>query len=57
MPFSDIHTIAKAINTGNPPGGDEILKNAYKHHWLSRRCHGRRNFDGPTYVGANGFFR
>ncbi|MCF7832209.1 MAG: threonine synthase [Candidatus Marinimicrobia bacterium] len=35
IPFSNFHTIAEAITTGNPPGGDEIIDKAYKHGWLA----------------------
>ncbi len=34
IPFSDFHTIAEAITTGNPMGGDEIIDKAYKYDWL-----------------------
>jgi threonine synthase len=35
MAIEDIQTIATAITTGNPLGGDEILHKAYKHNWLA----------------------
>ena len=35
IPFTNVHTIAEAITTGNPPGGDEIIAKAYKYSWLA----------------------
>ena len=35
VPFSNFHTIAEAITTGNPMGGDEIIDKAAKHDWLA----------------------
>jgi threonine synthase len=33
IPFSNFHTVAEAITTGNPMGGDEIIAKAYAHGW------------------------
>ena len=35
VPFSNFHTVAEAITTGNPMGGDEIIAKAGQHHWLA----------------------
>jgi len=35
IPFSNFHTIAEAITTGNPPGGDEIIDKANRYGWLA----------------------
>ena len=35
IPFSYFHTVAEAITTGNPMGGDEIIAKAYQHGWLA----------------------
>lgn len=35
IPFSNFHTVAEAITTGNPMGGDEIIAKAYRHGWLA----------------------
>jgi threonine synthase len=35
IPFSNFHTVAEAITTGNPMGGDEIIAKAYAHGWLA----------------------
>lgn len=33
IPFANVHTIAEAITTGNPPGGDEIIHKANEYGW------------------------
>ncbi len=35
IPFANFHTVAEAITTGNPMGGDEIIAKAYQHGWLA----------------------
>ncbi len=35
IPFAGFHTVAEAITTGNPMGGDEILAKAHAHGWLA----------------------
>jgi threonine synthase len=35
IPFSNFHTVAEAITTGNPTGGDEIIAKANEHGWLA----------------------
>lgn len=35
IPFKNVHTIAEAITTGDPPGGDEIIDKAYRYGWLA----------------------
>ncbi len=35
IPFTNCHTVAEAITTGNPMGGDEIIAKAYAHDWLA----------------------
>lgn len=34
VPFRNFHTMAEAITTGDPLGGDEILDKAYRYGWL-----------------------
>jgi threonine synthase len=35
VPFTNFHTIAEAITTGNPPGGKEIIGKAKQYGWLA----------------------
>lgn len=56
VPFSHIHTIAKAITTGNPMGGDEILHKAYQHKWLAEDATEEEILLGQRLLAAAGFF-
>ncbi len=56
VPFSDIYTIAKAITTGNPMGGDEILQKAYKYHWLAEDVTEEEILIGQRILARAGFF-
>jgi threonine synthase len=35
IPFSTFHTIAEAITSGTPEGGDELIDKAKRHGWLA----------------------
>jgi threonine synthase len=35
VPFTGFHTVAEAITSGNPLGGNEIPDKAYRHNWLA----------------------
>ncbi|HOC58125.1 MAG TPA: threonine synthase [Verrucomicrobiota bacterium] len=35
IPFTNFHTVAEAITSGNPMGGDEIIAKARAHSWLA----------------------
>lgn len=35
VPFHNFTTVAEAITTGNPMGGDEIIEKAYRYGWLA----------------------
>ncbi len=35
IPFANFHTVAEAITTGNPMGGDEIIAKTCEHNWLA----------------------
>jgi threonine synthase len=54
--FSDVHTIAKAITTGNPMGGDEILHKAYQYNWLAEDVTEEEILIGQRLLGQAGFF-
>lgn len=56
VPFSNVHTVAKAITTGNPMGGDEILHKAYKHNWLAEDVTEEEILIGQRLLGQAGFF-
>lgn len=56
VPFSDVRTIAKAITTGNPLGGDEILNKAYKYNWLAEDVTEEEILVGQRVLGRAGFF-
>lgn len=56
IPFTNIHTIAKAITTGNPMGGDEILDKAYKYNWLAEEVTEEEILLGQRLLGQAGFF-
>lgn len=56
VPFKDVHTMAKAITTGNPMGGDEILQKAYEHDWLAEDVTEEEILIGQRVLGQAGFF-
>lgn len=56
IPFTDIHTVATAITTGNPPGGDEILHKAYKYNWLAEEATEEEILVSQQTLGKAGFF-
>lgn len=56
VPFSNVHTIAKAITTGNPMGGDEILHKAYQYNWLAEDVTEEEIVEGQRVLGQAGLF-
>jgi threonine synthase len=56
IPVTDVRTIATAITTGNPIGGDEILHKAYKHNWLAEDVTEEEILIGERLLGQAGFF-
>lgn len=56
VPVKDVQTIAAAITTGNPMGGDEILHKAYKHNWLAEDVTEEEILIGQRLLGQAGFF-
>lgn len=56
VPFSDFHTIAEAITTGNPMGGDEILEKAYKYDWLAEDVTEEEILESQKVLAQSGFF-
>jgi len=56
VPFTHIDTLANAITTGNPMGGEEILSKAYKHHWLAEGVTEDEILLGQRLLAQAGFF-
>ena len=56
VPFKNVHTIASAITTGNPMGGEEILEKAYKYNWLAEEVTEEEILWGQRLLGRVGFF-
>ena len=56
VPFTDFHTIAEAITTGNPMGGDEILQKAYEFDWLAEDVSEEEILDSQRRFAQAGFF-
>ena len=57
IPFSNFHTVAEAITTGNPMGGDEIIAKAYAAQLAGRGCGGSGDTGSPARPGAGGLVR
>lgn len=56
IPFTNVHTVATAITTGNPSGGDEILHKAYKYNWLAEEVTEKEILAAQQTLGKAGFF-
>ena len=57
IPFSNFHTVAEAITTGNPMGGDEIIAKAYAARLAGRRRCRSGDTGSPARVRAGGLVR
>jgi threonine synthase len=56
VPFHDIHTVATAITTGDPMGGDEILDKFYRYQWLAEDVTEEEILTGQGVLAEAGFF-
>jgi threonine synthase len=56
VPFTNIQTIATAITSGNPPGGDEILHKAWRYEWLAEDVTEEEILEGQRELAKAGFF-
>jgi threonine synthase len=56
IPFADIHTIAEAITSGNPPGGDELLEKARAFGWLAEDVSEQEIIEAQRSLALSGFF-
>lgn len=56
VPFSNFHTVAEAITTGNPMGGDEIIAKARQHDWLAEDASEEEILEAQRVFAQAGFF-
>ncbi len=56
IPFENIHTIAEAITTGSPMGGDEIIDKAYKYNWLAEDVTEEEIIESQSKLAKSGYF-
>ena len=56
IPFSDFHTVAEAITSGNPMGGDEIIGKAYKYGWPAEDVTEDEIIGAQKILAESGYF-
>jgi len=56
IPFANCHTVAEAITTGNPMGGDEIIAKALQHHWLAEDVTEEEILEAQRVLAQAGYF-
>ena len=56
VPFSNFHTVAEAITTGNPMGGDEIIAKAYAHDWPAEHVAEEQILESQRVLAQAGWF-
>jgi len=56
VPVTDIRTIAEAITTGDPPGGEEVLRKARTYGWLAEDVTEAEILESQRRLAAAGFF-
>jgi threonine synthase len=56
IPFTNFHTVAEAITTGNPMGGDEIIAKAYEHGWLAEDAAEEEILEAQRVFAQAGWF-
>lgn len=56
VPFTDVHTIAEAITSGNPPGGDEIVQKAQWYGWPAEDVSEEQILESQRVLAESGFF-
>ncbi len=56
VPFSNFLTVAEAITTGNPMGGDELINKAYEHGWLAEDVTEAEILEGQRVFAQGGYF-
>jgi len=56
IPFTNFHTVAEAITTGNPMGGDEIIAKAYQYGWLAEDAAEDEILEAQRVLAQAGWF-
>lgn len=56
IPFKNFHTIAEAITSGDPPGGDEIIHKAKNFGWLAEDVEEKEIVEAQKILAKSGFF-
>jgi threonine synthase len=56
IPFANFQTVAEAITTGNPMGGEEIIAKAYEHGWLAADATEEEILDAQRVLARAGWF-
>jgi threonine synthase len=56
IPFTNFHTIAEAITTGNPMGGDEIIDKASRYGWLAEEVEEKEILEAQSRLARAGLF-
>ena len=56
IPFTNFHTVAEAITTGNPMGGDEIISKACQHNWLAEDATEAEILEAQRVLAQAGWF-
>jgi threonine synthase len=56
VPFRNFHTVAEALTSGRPPGGEEILAKAIEHGWLGEDATEDEILESQRQYARAGFF-
>jgi len=56
VPFRDFTTIAEALTSGRPPGGEEILDKALEFGWLAEDATEEEILEAQALYARSGFF-
>jgi len=56
IPFNNIHTVAHAITSGEPFGGNEIINKANRYGWLAEDVSEAEILDAQQMLSKAGFF-
>jgi len=56
IPFQHFTTIAEALSSGKPPGGDEIIEKASRYGWLAEDASEHEILEAQSQLAHAGFF-